>query len=77
MTRKISVKDRAFISGFVMGYVFGQHEAHKEIRQIGAEFEDMADGLRAEIGKTFAELREQWGIGGLRDPLAERTKTVQ
>lgn len=77
MIRKPSAKDRAYLTGFVLGYCLGRDEARKELRQIGAEFDDMAYGLRLEVGKAIAELRQQWGIGGLRDPEAERTKTVQ
>ena len=51
----------------------------KELRSIGnefeVEFEALSDQLRAEVDKTVAEIREQWGLG---PPDPERAKvTVQ
>ena len=39
ITRKSSVKDRAYLTGFTLGYYLGRQEAMKELRSIGNEFE--------------------------------------
>ncbi|MFY9830016.1 MAG: hypothetical protein WAK69_15730 [Rhodoplanes sp.] len=75
MTRRVSAKERAYLTGFVLGYCLGKREASKELRQIGDEFEAKGDQLRAEVSKTIAEIRQQWGLG---PPDPDRLKiTVQ
>ena len=70
---------RAYLTGFAVGHCLGRHEAMKELRSIGnefeAEFEALSDQLRAEVNKTVAEFRETWGLG---PSTGERAKvTVQ
>lgn len=62
MKRKRSETDRAFLSGFAIGYTLGLAEARKEWATIGDEIEAQADAVRAEFAKTIREVREQWGL---------------
>ena len=79
MKRKFSEKnavDRAFLTGFALGYCLGQREAVKGLRnEFETEFEALTDQLRAEVNKTVTEFRDTWGMG---PPDPERSKvTVQ
>jgi hypothetical protein len=58
-----SAKRRSdFLIGFALGYALREHEATKELRRLGDEFEERADAVRAEAAKIIADTRAELGL---------------
>jgi hypothetical protein len=59
---------RAFLNGFMIGFVFGLDEARKEWSTFGDEIEEKVDAVRAEYARAIAQLRQEWGLPEHPDP---------
>ena len=71
MTRKRSATDRAYLTGFVLGYCLGLHETRGELvavrNDIETRVEDAIDQARAESAKVIARQRHEWAIPEFED----------